>query len=239
MTSPVPPRPPEQLVLDLPHRPALGSEDFLVGRCNGSAVELIDRWPDWPSHAAAVIGPQSAGKSHLAHVWRLKSSADSVTAQAISERTIAEFEANPVLAIEDLDRGIGDDRILFHLLNLAREKRGSLLLTSRLPPGDLTVALPDLRSRLRALPLVSIDAPDDDVLKVVLVKLFADRQLTVEPHVIGHLALHMERSFEAARSLVEACDRLALSQQRRVTRALAGQALAAAGVAGQDFDSVE
>ena len=122
---------PEQLVLDLPHRPALGLEDFLVGRCNASAVELVDRWPDWPTHAAAVIGPQSAGKSHLANVWRLKSGAERIAASDLSDQTIAVFEVGHVLAVDDLDRGIANERVLFHLLNLAREKRGSLLITSR------------------------------------------------------------------------------------------------------------
>ncbi len=99
-------------------------------------------------------------------------------------------------------------------------------------PGDLDVKLPDLRSRLRALPLVLIEAPDDTLLRAVLVKLFSDRQLAVEPHVIQHLALHMERSFEAAQRLVEACDQLALSRQRRVTRVIAAEALTLAGDGG-------
>jgi chromosomal replication initiation ATPase DnaA len=73
--------------------------------------------------------------------------------------------------------------------------------------------------------MVRIDPPGDDVLKAVLVKLFTDRQLTPEPHVITHLALHMERSFEAALQLVESCDQLALSRQRSVTRAIASEAL--------------
>jgi chromosomal replication initiation ATPase DnaA len=115
--------------------------------------------------------------------------------------------------------------VLFHVLNLAREKGASVLITTETPPGDLAIELPDLRSRLRGLPLVMIEAPDEALLKAVLVKLFADRQLPVEPHVIAHLALHMDRSMDAANRVVEAADRLALARQRRVTRALAAEAL--------------
>ena len=217
---------PEQLVLDLPHRAALGLEDFLVSRSNAAAVDLVDRWPEWPHWAAVVVGPEAAGKSHLAQVWRLKSGADVVSGPDLSEAEIERLERARALLVEDIDRGIGDERALFHLLNLAREHRLSILLTTRRAHGDLEIALPDLRSRLRAAPLTTIDVPDEALLKSVLVKLFADRQLAVEPHVIGHLALHMERSMRAANGIVAAADRLALARQRRVTRAIAAEALA-------------
>ncbi len=225
MTAPEPKAVPEQLVLDLPHRPALALEDFLVGASNAAAVALVDGWPDWTARAAIVVGPAGSGKSHLTNVWRLKSGAGSIKASALTEDAVAAIERTGALAIEDLDRGIADERVFFHLLNLTKEKGYALLATSRAAPGDLTVALPDLRSRLRALPMVRIDPPGDEILKAVLVKLFTDRQLTPEPHVISHLALHMERSFEAALAVVEACDQLALARQRSVTRAIAAEAL--------------
>jgi chromosomal replication initiation ATPase DnaA len=216
---------PEQLVLDLPHRPALALEDFLVGPTNEAAVALMDAWPDWTARAAIVVGPTGSGKSHLTNVWRLKSGAGSVPAPELTENAIAEIETTGALAVEDLDRGIASERVLFHLLNLTKEKGFALLATSRTAPVDLEVALPDLRSRLRALPMVRIESPDDHILKAVLVKLFTDRQLTPDPHVVGHLALHMERSFEAAQKVVEACDQLALARQRKVTRPIAAEAL--------------
>jgi chromosomal replication initiation ATPase DnaA len=228
MTANASPRP-EQLVLELPHRQALSAEDFLVSLSNARAVELVDSWPGWPSAAALVIGPEGAGKSHLAHVWRLKSGARQVAAREIGDGAIADLESLNTLVVEDIDRGVGDERVLFHLLNLAREKRYSILLTARKAPGEIDIALPDLRSRLRALPLVRIEAPDEGLLKAVLVKLFADRQLAVEPHVVAYLALHMERSMEAASKVVDAADRLSLAMHRKVTRAIAAEALANAG----------
>jgi chromosomal replication initiation ATPase DnaA len=217
---------PQQLVFDLPHRAALGAEDFLVSGCNGAAVSMIDRWPDWPSPAVAVAGSAGSGKSHLVNVWRTKSGAERVEAPSLAEGAIARLERTRALAVEHLEHGIGDERVLFHLLNLAREQKFSILLTGRTAPAELEIGLPDLRSRLRALPLVRILAPDDALLKALLVKLFADRQLKVEPQIVTHLALHMERSTEAAVRVVQEVDRLALSSHRKVTRALAVEALA-------------
>lgn len=228
---------PEQLIFDLAHRPALGRDDFLVAPSNAAAVALVDSWPGWTQRAVAVSGPAGSGKSHLTHVWRLRSGAASCTGAELGEGAIALLENARALAVEDIDRGIADENVFFHLLNVTRQQGYALLTTSRKPPGDLDITLPDLRSRLRALPVVHIDPPGEEILKAVLVKLFSDRQLLVEPHVIGHLALHMERSFAVAQAIVERCDHLALARQRKVTRAIAAEALASdAGPAGPEGD---
>ena len=218
---------PGQLILDLAHRPALGAEDFLISRSNQAAADIVDRWPDWPHHSLVVVAPAGSGKTHLANVWRLKSGAARLDARKLSEADVAHAQGG--LVVEDLNAGIGDERVLFHLLNLVREHKLSMLLTSRAAPGELTVTLPDLRSRLRALPLVTIAPPDEVLLKAVLVKHFADRQLAVEPHVIGHIALHMEQSMEAAAAVVSEIDRAAMTSHRKVTRALAAEVLARSG----------
>lgn len=216
---------PRQLVLDLPPRPALDMEDFLVSESNREAVELVDRWPQWPHWGGVVVGPEGAGKTHLAHVWQVRSKARMLTGAELGEASLAAFEPTHTMLVEDIDRGIADERILFHLLNLARERKGSILLTSRVAPGDLAVTLPDLRSRLRALPVAVISPPDDMLLKSVLVKLFGDRQLSIEPHVVNYIALRIERSLAAANTIVAEIDRRALEKQRSVTRALAAEVL--------------
>lgn len=222
---------PRQLVLDLPIEEALDIENFLVSASNRAAVDLIERWPDWQHWAAVVTGPEGSGKSHLAAVWMHRSGAIATAGRNLDEALVAAFEATPTLLIEDIDRGIADERIFFHLLNLARERKGSILVTSRAAPGDLAVTLPDLRSRLRALPVAAIAAPDENLIKSVLVKRFADRQISIEPHVVGYIALRIERSLAAVNSIVDQLDRRALAMQRRVTRALAADVLDDAGQA--------
>lgn len=217
---------PDQLVLELPHRQALEAEDFLVSRSNAAAVDLIDAWPNWPHAGAVVAGPLGSGKSHLAHVWQLRSEARVVFGPELQESSIPNPEKRQALVVEDIDRGIGDQKALFHILNLARESRFSVLLTSCVAPGDLQVDLPDLRSRLRALPVVTIDPPDETLLKAVLVKLFHDRQLQVEPHVVNFLSVRMERSMQAANDIVARLDALSLARKRKITRAVAADGLA-------------
>jgi chromosomal replication initiation ATPase DnaA len=216
---------PHQLIFDLPHRPALGVEDFLISQSNRAAADIVDRWPGWPQASVLVVAPARAGKTHLGNVWRLKSGAARLQASVLNEADVETASARNALLVEDLHIGVGDERALFHLLNLVREHKLSMLLTSRVPAGELGVNLPDLRSRLRALPFVTIAPPDEALLKAVLVKHFMDRQLVVEPHIIGHIALHMERSMEAAASIVAEIDRAAMASHRKVTRALAAEIL--------------
>jgi len=216
----------QQLVLELPHRAALEADDFLMSACNQEAVRLIDSWPEWPGAGHAIVGPAGSGKSHLANVWLLKSGARRCDAGAIAAfYGLGEGAPRGVL-LEDLDRVAFDEEALFHLLNLSAEYGFSVMLTARQAPAAWHVGLADLASRLRLIPIAEIGAPDDDLLRAVLLKQFLDRQLDVDPQVIAYLSARMERSMEAARDLVEALDRAALSEGRRITRHLAAEILA-------------
>jgi chromosomal replication initiation ATPase DnaA len=211
---------PQQLLLDLPHRAALGRDDFLVTAANAAAVALIDQWPQWPTHAAILLGPEGSGKSHLAQVWRKKSNADLVEANELKSESL---KLGPqAICIENLVVGAFDESALFHALNLARQEQGSLLLTMQ---NFVTPKLPDLASRLNALPRVNILPPDDQLLRGVLIKLFADRQINVDDALVSYLILRMPRSLAAARQLVEVIDTQALVEKAEITRPFAARVL--------------
>jgi chromosomal replication initiation ATPase DnaA len=218
-----------QLTLDLPHRTALGAEDFLVSDCNLAAVRLIDAWPDWRNHVQLLIGPEASGKTHLARVWQALSGAEALTPEALAGTTLDALGEGTALVVEDADRVRYDEKALFHLLNLAREKELYVLITAETAPSRWGVALPDLKSRLNALPTVEIGAPDEALLRTVMLKHFADRQLAIDPKVLTYLALHVDRSLAAAAAAVASVDRLALASGRKISRQLVMEALASAG----------
>lgn len=221
-----------QLPLDLGHRPALGREDFLVVACNEVAVAWIDRWPDWPASGLALYGPPGCGKSHLCQVWRSANGAIEIDAAALAEREPPDLLGPAVACVlDDAETALGADpraeRTLLHLLNMLTERRGHLLLTGRTPPARWPCRLPDLRSRLSALPAVELGAADDMLVEAVLVKLFADRQLRVGPEVLRFALARMERSVAAARALVAAIDRASLIEHREITVPLVRRVMAA------------
>lgn len=203
-----------QLVLDLPHRPALGREDFLVAPCNADAVAWIDLWPDWPGPALVLCGPPASGKTHLAAVWRSRAGAAVLDPAAIAD------PGAPHVLLEETP-SVADEEALLHLYNRIAGQGGSLLFTAEAPPSRWPTRLADLASRFRAAPVAAIGRPDDALLGALLVKMFADRQLAVTPDVVAFLLPRMERSFAAARALVQRLDAAALSQHRTVTVRLA------------------
>jgi len=222
------PETPKQLAFDLPLDPRFGAEDFLVSPSNEQAYGLIESWPDWPDTILLLVGPRGSGKSHLASIWATNARAWTIDASGITQDKVPHLVSNGALAIEDMDRGERDEAALFHLLNLARERKASLLITCEAPPDRWSLKTPDLLSRLRLAPSVSLEAPDDALLKAVLVKLFVDRQLVVDTSVVDYIALRIERSLAKASELVALLDREALSRGRRVSRAIAAEILGAA-----------
>lgn len=214
---------PRQLALALDHSESFAREDFLTGPSNAAAFDLIERWPDWPDRVLLLVGPEGAGKSHLAAIWAQAAGARLVSGRALDNVSLPGMLATGALVVEDLSAGRYDERALFHLLNLVREEEAWLLITAGLPPAAAPIALNDLSSRVRSLPVVNLAAPDDALLRAVIVKLFADRQLTVEESLVAYLVTRIERTFAAARAAVERLDREALRLKRPVTRSLAGE----------------
>jgi chromosomal replication initiation ATPase DnaA len=212
---------PKQLAFDLPLDPRYGREDFLVSPSNERAYALIERWPDWPDPILHLTGPKGSGKSHLASIWATDAHAWTIDAFEVSGERVPHLVSNGALVVEDADRAERDEAALFHLLNLSRERGAFLVMTSAAPVEAWGIRTPDLLSRLRLAPSVSLDPPDDALLKAVLVKLFVDRQLVVDTSVVDFLAPRIERSLARAAETVMALDREALSRGRRITRPMA------------------
>lgn len=218
-----------QLALDLPHRPALGREDFLVAEANEVAVAWIDRWPEWPQPALLLYGPAGSGKTHLASVWQRASGAVRLQRDTLLAQEPPALLGDTATAIVDgIEDVLGNaatqseiERKLLHTYNMLRERRGHLLLTGRRRPAEWPLRLPDLRSRLAAAPAVGLGLPDDQLFAAVLVKLFSDRQLRVGPQVLNYLLPRIERSFSHARQLVAALDDISLEARREITVPLA------------------
>ena len=216
---------PRQLAFALPHAESFTRDNFLEGPANAAGLALIDSWPDWPNRIMQLVGPEGAGKSHLAAIWAEQAGARSTSAHALTAAAVPGALATGALVVDDLKSSDVDERALFHLLNLAREEGASILITSRVPLSALQIELHDLRSRLRAIPTVLLLPPDDQLFRALIVKFCTDRQLGVDEAVVSYLTTRIERSYAAVRQVVELLDAEALRLGRPVTRALAAELL--------------
>lgn len=216
---------PRQLAFALPHAESLTRDNFLEGPANAQGLALVDSWPEWPNRTMLLVGSEGSGKSHLATIWAEQAGARSTPAHALTAAAVPGALATGAVVVEDLKPSDFDERALFHLMNMAREDEAFVLITARTPPSAFEVELRDLRSRLRAVPVVSLLPPDDALFRALIVKFCADRQLTVDEAVVGYLATRIERSYAAARRAVALLDTEALRLGRPVTRALAAELL--------------
>lgn len=215
-----------QTALDFTFDPSYRREDFLVSDANEEAFAWIEGWPEaWPSPVLNLYGPAGSGKTHLAHLWREQSGADWLEERRLAEANPAELLADNKAWIIEEPAILTYEKAWFHLLNTVREEGKWLLITSREPLARLKTGLPDLASRLSAVPSVRLRDPDDTLLEALLAKRFSDIQLRVAPEVMRFLVKHMERSFLAVEAIVRRLDRLALVEKKNITLPLARKIL--------------
>jgi DnaA regulatory inactivator Hda len=219
-----------QYPLPLPPRESMDADDFLITASNREAATWVNAWPEWPSHCLMLLGSAGSGKTHLMRMWLQRSHGKLVLVDELARKDADVLAAsNTLIAIDDVESIAGHrelEKTLFHLYNYLRENMGFLFLTSSRPPAQWNFAIADLRSRLLAAHVASIGAPDDELLTMLLVKLFHDRQIEVGEGVIAYLLPRVERSTAAVRSLVAALDYASLAESRKVSVALAKRTLA-------------
>jgi len=214
-----------QLALPLAHATAFAHADFVPSGANRDVRAWLAR-ADWPENRIAIWGDEGTGKTHLMRIWAQQRGACLLDGGHLREsdlHDIAEARAGAV-ALDNADR-IVSERALLHLLNSAREAGVPLMMAGRLPPARWDVALPDLGSRLRATVAVEIARPDEALLRVLLMRGLAERQIVVPQPVMEWLLRRIARSPATIRDVVDRLDRAALASGGGITRTLARQVL--------------
>ncbi|HVY50967.1 MAG TPA: hypothetical protein VHA07_05335 [Devosia sp.] len=223
-----------QLPFDYGHEPSHHEADFIEGDGNRLALAHIRAFPAWPHPLSLLEGPAKSGKSHLSRIWVDRAQAVIATPQS-AEALAREAGRQPVL-VEDVDRSGYAEAALFNLLNQSMRDGRSVLMTAREPIANWPFETDDLKSRARLAQRFTLALSDDIQLSQMFVKLFGDRQVTVDPKVIAYMVARMERSPEEAVALADLTDRLALARGTAITRSVAAAALAERGVRQLELD---
>ncbi len=210
------------------HRPRLLRADFIAAPSNAAAIAWLDRdgGAHWPDLRLALWGDAGCGKTHLLRTWAADHSALLLPGTAV--RGLAGLPAGAReaggIALDDADMTT-DEHAMLHLLNAARESGLPVLLAGREPPARWPAALPDLASRLRATAAVGLGRPEEALLRILLLRLLAERQLVVSSQMVEWLLLRLPRDADAMREAARLLDQAALASGTSVTRALAASVL--------------
>lgn len=214
----------EQYAFTFPYRHAYERQNFLLSDSNREALGWIENWQTWPQQRLYLYGPHGSGKSHLCAVWQeliAQSGAMSLTLRPGKSVSATQIPtATRFVVLEDCDAALqtpDDAQNTLHLLNHLQEQRAYVLLTGKGPLSEITIPLADLSSRLNASGAAQLYEPDDTLLRGLIAKDFAQRQIKVEDRVLDYILTHLERSFTAAHWLITQVDQITLAQKRGVT----------------------
>ena len=181
--------------------------DFIVSAANADAVRHFGHWSLWPIMATILTGPRKSGRSFLGRIFAARSGGTLIDGG------------------EEVD-----EEVLFHAWNRALSDRRPLLIIADSPASGWNIILPDLRSRLAATPHVAIGEPDDALVKALLERLMASRGLSFAPDVPDWITRRIERSYIAIHRAVDLLDQAAWARRRRISIAIAREALISANV---------
>lgn len=212
-----------QLPLPFSPGPRFVAADFREAASNEAARAWLGRTADWPGHRLLLWGAVGCGKTHLLHIWATRIGADLRAGPQL--RGLPELPAAKGIAIDVAD-AVEDETALLHLLNAAAEAGLPVLLAARQPPSRWTTRLPDLASRLRAITAVEIGPPEDTLLRALLARLLAERQLRLPEAVQEWLLRRLPRTAAALQDAVARLDAAALEAHRDITVPLARDVLA-------------
>tara|TARA_R110002050_G_scaffold294841_2_gene453079 strand:- start:11056 stop:11715 length:660 start_codon:yes stop_codon:yes gene_type:complete len=207
---------PSQLIFDISLQTRYNPEDFMVSKSNNEAFDYISSWPKWVDMGVFLYGPATCGKTHLAHVWAYESQAVFIKAEDLPRIDVAQTPLH--IVVEDIQKLTPkSSESLFHLYNYLYQKKGNLIVTSDTPLANLTLSLKDLKSRLSRLVSLQMKSPDEDLMRLFIMKLFSDLQVTVLDNEINYLTTHLNRDFKYVFHFIKTLNNRSIAEKRKIT----------------------
>lgn len=209
----------QQLVFDFPFTTSHSPADFAESSCNKKALQAIKNMHEWPYYALCIVGEKNAGKTHLTSVYHAeRPTAKLLQRDDIKKHTIFNISASHII-IDDADT-IRDESAFFHILNIIKERKGSVLMTALSPPSQWSIRLADLKSRICSIPVIHLEAPDDKLRFDILIKLFSDRSISIDISIAEYILKYIKKDIHILHKVVQYTDAEMLSLKKPLSRSL-------------------
>ena len=204
-----------QLLLDFDVKTNFNEHDYYVSTSNYFAFNIIDKWPKWEKKILNISGEKFSGKTHLANIFKFKSSALFLKENQINDDVFKKIKLHESIIIDEFSNII-DEKLTYSILNLVDHDSKYLLINSEIPLGEINFTLPDLVSRSKNLLHAKIDPPDDDLIFAIILKNFSDRQIRLEKKIIEFVINRIDRSYRKISEFIYKIDELSLKKKKPI-----------------------
>jgi len=204
-----------QLLLDFDIKRTFNDHDYYVSDSNYFAFNLIDKWPKWEKRILNISGEKFSGKTHLANIFKSKSSALFLTENEISNDVFKKIKLYESIIVDSFSNKI-DENLTYSIFNLVDQDSKYLLINSETPLGEINFKLPDLASRSRNLLHAKINPPDDELIFAIILKNFSDRQIKLEKKIIEFIINRIDRSYSKISEFIYKIDELSLKKKKPI-----------------------
>ena len=204
-----------QMLLKFNQKKNFNYEDFFVSKSNYFAFTLIAKWPKWEKNIVNIHGEKSSGKTHLANIFYKKNKAKKITEDQLNDELIKNLKIYENIVLEDFENKI-EERLLYSLFNLVDSDNKYLLINSLKPISEMSFLLDDLKSRSRNCLFAKIESPDDDLVFAIILKIFSDKQITVDKKLINFIIKRIDRSYGKISDFIYKIDELSLKKKKPI-----------------------
>ena len=109
-----------------------------------------------------------------------------------------------------------DEKLLYSILNQAKQLDSYVLINSEISIKRLNFNLKDLHSRINSFIFIGIDLPTDELLRVIITKNLSDKQISVSSKLTDFIINNVERSYEKMFKFLKDLDELSLSTGKSI-----------------------
>ena len=204
-----------QLLLDFDIKRSFNDHDYFVTQNNYFAFNLIDKWPKWEKKILNISGETFSGKTHLANIFKSKSSALFLSEEEIKNDVLKEIKLYESVIVDNFSNEI-DENLTYSLFNLVDQDSKYLLINSEIPLNEINFKLPDLVSRSKNLLHAKINSPDDELIFAIILKNFSDRQINLEKKIIEFIINRIERSYRKISEFIYKIDEISLKKKKPI-----------------------
>ena len=204
-----------QLIFKFPFKTSYFERDFFVSSNNFEAYKLIESWPKWPDKKLNIFGPSGCGKTHLINILSKKLKLLCVDADKFDENLSNIIENYDCVVIDNYLGNI-DEKLFYSFIDQIIQMNKSIIINSSMNLKSLRFNLKDLKSRLYSFLEIKIGLPTDDLIRVIILKTFSDKQVRLSNKNLEFVIKNIDRSYDKISKFVKDVDSLSLSTGKSI-----------------------